>query len=336
MQVLDYSAGFPGAAAIKAAGYGGAVRYIGFPDRRKCTSKAELEDFTRHGIGMALVYEDHADDWRSGYSGGVAAARRARAHADAIGFPRERPIYMAVDRDVVTEPEFRAAMDYLRGAGSVLGREWTGVYGEHDVCARAASEPVGESRGVARWFWQCRAWSGTPPRMFGGRHLYQYAGYVYVSGITCDYNDVLRDDWGQHTLEGDVSAQEVWDHRVPRTPDPVDKRTDAAAWELLRYTNEMTREVRDVVLKVFAMVTSDPDITEERLRALWDEQTTRQAKLVIEGVNAGIAQKVEDALGRVQDADNLEEAKETALAFRDELARLLAAHAPAAAQEVNA
>src|SRR5438128_2380509 len=56
MQVLDYSADLPGAARIKAAGYGGAVRYIGFPDRRKCTTSAELADFTAHGLGMALVY----------------------------------------------------------------------------------------------------------------------------------------------------------------------------------------------------------------------------------------------------------------------------------------
>ena len=33
MLVLDYAATRPGAAAIKRAGYGGAVRYIGFPSR---------------------------------------------------------------------------------------------------------------------------------------------------------------------------------------------------------------------------------------------------------------------------------------------------------------
>jgi hypothetical protein len=59
MLVLDYSAGFPGAAAIRRAGYGGAVRYIGFPSRVKCTTAGELADFDRHGLGMALVYEDH-------------------------------------------------------------------------------------------------------------------------------------------------------------------------------------------------------------------------------------------------------------------------------------
>lgn len=203
MQVLDYSAGFPGAQNIQRAEYVGAVRYIGFPDRRKCTTAAELRDFTAHGLGMALVYEDHAGDWRGGRDGGRAAAQRARAHADAIGVPNERPIYMAVDQDVVTEHEFRAAMEYLRGAQDVLGAEWTGVYGEHDVCARAAAEER------AAWFWQCRAWSGTPVRLFAGRHLYQHVGTVTVGGIAADFNDVLAEDWGQHTGGSDMSQADI-------------------------------------------------------------------------------------------------------------------------------
>lgn len=204
-KVLDYSAGFPGAAAIKAAGYIGAVRYIGFPDRRKCTTAAELADFTRHGLGMALVYEDHTRDWLGGWSQGRDAAERARRHATSIGFPRDRPIYMAVDRDVVTNDEFITMNAYLGGAAHVLGGPaMTGVYGEHDVCVRAARA------GVASWFWQCRAWSGTPPKLFAHRHLYQRVGTTRVGGVDCDINDVLQPDWGQHTTrEDDVSKADV-------------------------------------------------------------------------------------------------------------------------------
>jgi hypothetical protein len=206
-QVLDYSSGKPGAVAIKAAGFLGAVRYIGFPSRRKCTTAAELADFTGHGLGMALVYEDSASDWLGGFARGVDAGRRARDHANAIGFPADRPIYMAVDRDVVTEAEFRTMVDYLRGAAGPLGGvRLTGVYGEHDVCARAAQAAT------ATWFWQCRAWSGTPPRLFAGRHLYQRVGQVTVGGITCDINDVVATDWGQHTAQS-VAVD-------PTPPDP--------------------------------------------------------------------------------------------------------------------
>lgn len=197
-KVLDYSAGFPGAAAIKRAGYVGAVRYIGYPGRTKCATKAELADFTRNGLGMALVHENTAGDWRRGFGGGREDAARARAHANDIGFPAGRPIYMAVDQDVVTAAEFAQMLDYLRGAGAVLGAGLVGVYGEFDVMARA------QAAGVARWFWQTRAWSGTPPRLFAGRHLYQHVGTEFVGGVACDENDVLSADWGQHT----VTAQE--------------------------------------------------------------------------------------------------------------------------------
>ncbi len=204
MLVLDYSAGKPGAAAIKREGYAGAVRYIGFPARRKCTDAAELADFTKHGLGMALVYEDHAEDWLGGRARGVEAGARARAHANQIGFPSDRPIYMAVDRDVVTSGEFGVMVEYLSGAAKSLGGvDRTGVYGEFDVCVRA------QQAGVARWFWQCRAWSGTPARLFAGRHLYQRVGIVEVGGVGCDINDVLQADWGQHTREDDVSKADV-------------------------------------------------------------------------------------------------------------------------------
>jgi len=199
MQVLDYSDGRPGAAAIKAAGYLGAVRYCGFPTRTKCTRAAELQDFTAHGLGMALVYEDSATDWMGGFARGQAAGDRARGHATSVGFPTDRPIYMAVDRDVVTSGEFGVMVEYLRGASTSLGG-WplTGVYGEHDVMVRA------QHAGVAAWFWQTRAWStqivngARVVDLFPGRHLYQNAKQATVNGFACDINDVLQADWGQH------------------------------------------------------------------------------------------------------------------------------------------
>lgn len=210
MQVLDYSAGFPGAANIKRAGYGGAVRYIGTPGNIKCATAAELRDFTANGLGMALVFEQYATDWRGGWQAGFDNYRRARAHATAIGFPATRPIYMAVDQDVVSAGEFQQALDYLRGARDAAGGDpgLVGVYGEHDVCHAAASWRGMNGERLCDWFWQCRAWSGTPVRLFAGRHLYQQVGTVTVGGVGCDINDVLRDDWGQHLAEDDMSWTE--------------------------------------------------------------------------------------------------------------------------------
>lgn len=188
-QVLDYSAGFPGALSIKAAGYAGAVRYIGLPDRRKCTTAGELNDFLRNGLGMALVFEEAAGNWRYGYDRGLADARKARNHANAIGFSAELPIYMAIDEDVVTPAEFNTMIQYLRGSAATLGgTDKTGVYGEADVIDRA------RDAGAASWFWQTKAWSR-------GRitvaHLRQNIGTVNVGGIGCDINEVLEPNWGQ-------------------------------------------------------------------------------------------------------------------------------------------
>lgn len=189
-QVLDYSAGFPGAEQIRNRGFAGAVRYIGSPGNPKCTTAAELEDFRVHGLGMALVFEAAARDWWGGFGSGFSSAVRARAHALDIGFSPSRPIYMAVDSDVVSEDDYRRVVDYLRGASSVLdGPAGTGVYGEHEVCVRAAQS------GYVGWFWQCRAWSGS--RVFEGRHLYQRAEDVVVAGVVCDVNDTFKPDWGQ-------------------------------------------------------------------------------------------------------------------------------------------
>lgn len=188
-QVLDYSAGFPGAKSIRDAGYPGAVRYGGFPGRRKCTTAAELRDFDAHGLGMAIVFEDTETTWRGGYGAGRSGAQRTRNHLNDIGFPQNRPIYMAVDQDVVTTGEFSTMLDFLRGAASVVGPKLIGPYGEADVIDRA------REAGLATWAWQTAAWSG---KRHTNATLYQHVGTVYVGGVTCDYNDVLAADWGQH------------------------------------------------------------------------------------------------------------------------------------------
>lgn len=271
-QVLDYSAGKPGAAAIKRAGYIGAVRYIGFPTRTKCTDAGELADFTRHGLGMALVYQDGRGDALGGYSGGVAAAGRAGKHADAIGFPSGRPIYFAVDQDIVTDAQMRAVREYLRGAGSVLGTGRVGVYGERDVTVAARTQ------GVASWFWQTRAWSGTPVRLDPERHLYQRPGQIYVGGIQCDVNDVLKADWGQHTKEDDMPSPKDW---ADADWDAVEKHAGKGVWthELLDPNDKKRKDAglmqRYNYARVSRLALALPDLLDddEKLAALVDQLT---------------------------------------------------------------
>jgi hypothetical protein len=257
-QVLDYSAGFPGAGNIRGAGYAGAVRYIGFPDRRKCTNAGELADFSNNGIGMALIYQDGTGDFVGGFGAGQSNAGRARDHANGIGFPGSRPIYLAIDRDIVSAGDFNTVMSYLDGAGSVIGQDKVGVYGEHDVIQRALEG------GHARYGWQTAAWSGG--RHYPGAHLYQRIGTVQVGGVACDVNDVLADDWGQHTMEGTL------------TPDQERQLLDDV------------RETRRLIEAFNAGATGDLP-PERRSIATWAAEL-RQSQAITEGTTARIMEMV--------------------------------------------
>lgn len=298
-QVLDYSAGFPGAQAIKRAGYVGAVRYIGFPDRRKCTNQGEFADFDNHQIGMALVFENNTTDWRGGFGAGLVSGRRGRDHANAIGFPADRPIYMATDQDVVSSGEFATMVEYLRGAGTSLGGPAvTGVYGEADVIDRA------RDAGVASWFWQTAAWSRSRRTK---AHLFQHVGAVNVGGIACDINDALSDDWGQHNAkEGGMSAADAEEgtrkyFRGTSQPNVENAAGGERSLEQVVFvTNEWVNEalillrglsgalagVRGELLAALAQIEPSEPVSEEQLQRL------------ITGLRTGLGDELAEDIGR--------------------------------------
>ena len=101
--VLDYSAGVPQAAAVRDAGYDGAVRYISPPRadwmRGKPIQRAEIDDFHAHGLDVAFVwqYGKEADsDVMRGRDGGLADARAAKQKLDELGCS-SHPVFFAVD-----------------------------------------------------------------------------------------------------------------------------------------------------------------------------------------------------------------------------------------------
>lgn len=224
---LDYSAGRPAAGQVLAAGYAGVIRYIGFPTNRKCITAAEYADMTGAGVGVSLVYEQTAGDALLGREAGRTAGRRALAHATDIGYPTAtRPIYYACDTDVVTDAQFAAVLDYLRGAADIHGSPaLVGVYGEYDVVERAAQA------GVCAWYWQTRAWSGG--RLNGRAHLRQEIGTYTVGGVACDRNTILASDWGQTGMgEASMSQAEV---------DAINAHTDQARQALADQLSGMYR-----------------------------------------------------------------------------------------------
>lgn len=196
MRVLDYSAGRPGAAAIKAAGFAGALRYLpkkGHSDV-VALSASEVADFRAHGLLLGLIYEDPRADWMlGGFEVGRDRAEFALAQARALGLDQPRCIYLADDQPQSSSGVARV-MQTLDGARSVLGLA-TGVYG-----FRATILAAMQQRKAFR-FWQ----TGRREDLVAGCHLYQRSQTVTVAGVICDIDDVLQPDFGQHLEEDDMA-----------------------------------------------------------------------------------------------------------------------------------
>ena len=139
MLVLDYSAGVPDAAAIKAAGYGGAVRYIS-PARAdwmvgKPISRGEVSMFERNGLELAFIWQygkDADSDVMRGYDGGIADARAAQEKLDELG-RGNHPVFFAVDFDIDIAQWNQVAANYFRACCEILGRDRVGIYGHSRV-----------------------------------------------------------------------------------------------------------------------------------------------------------------------------------------------------------
>jgi hypothetical protein len=239
---IDYSQGHPTADSVRAAGHSGVVRYVGTPGRTKNITAAEYRDMTSKGVGVALVYENHAGDAAGGFAAGQTAARNARADANAIGFPANKPIYFAIDSDQVTAADFAAVSAYLDGIASILGdRALVGVYGEYDVIEKN----VGTH---ARLGWQTAAWSGG--KRSSKAALFQRLGQTYVGGTQVDINDILAADWGQHNAqEEDLTPDEhneldqVHNQLISKWPSFVDGSVRMTPVDFIRAIDEnVTRQ----------------------------------------------------------------------------------------------
>ena len=209
--IIDHAGRPPGAAAVKAAGHIGAIRYVsgdrtggGLPG--KPISRAEVDDYAAHGLDLAFVHQWGKDsaaappDVMRGREGGLIDARASQAKLAEIGRP-DHPVFFAVDFDITLAQWNDTAVHYFRAAAEVLGVERCGIYGHSRVCAWAAEDRV-IGRSGDRWLaWQTRSWSAgvlSPEAV-----LYQRIVDTpstpgpRIGGTVVDVNDVWADDWGQ-------------------------------------------------------------------------------------------------------------------------------------------
>lgn len=209
---LDYSWGRPNLAQVKAAGYDFVIRYLAEYGGGKEISQAEAQQIRNAKLGLALVYEQRANNALGGRAAGKHDAQVALKQAEAIGFPDDRPIYFAVDWDAT--PAQQGVIDeYLRGAAEVIGAGRVGVYGGYWICKRC------KENGSAKWFWQTYAWSGG--NKLDGMHIYQYLNGQNIAGAEVDLNETFASDYGAWTDQAPSTHVEQ-----PAKPEPARPVTD--------------------------------------------------------------------------------------------------------------
>jgi hypothetical protein len=156
----------------------------------KVPSAQEIHELQAAGIGLAVVFEDGAQNALRGFDQGRADAEFALGQARSLGMPAGRPIYFAVDFDATPNPT--STDRYFDGAASVLGHQGCGPYGGIAVVTHQLN------RGF-QWAWQTYAWSG---RQLDARaQLYQYRNgwHIGLGGQTVevDLNYAFYPDYGQ-------------------------------------------------------------------------------------------------------------------------------------------
>lgn len=229
--VIDFSAGFPDAAAIKNAGHEGVVAYIS-PAREpwmkgKPLTKEVVDRYKAQGLSIAVVWQyggaNNADTLR-GVVGGRDDAKAAAAQLEKIGL-KDHPVFFAVDFNVTLSQWNSTVVEYFRGAAEVLGRQRVGIYGHSRAVAWAKEDGVVADFGDGHVLgWVTSSWSDD--RGEGYAVLYQGTHNVPgPSGIQIDINTVLHSQWGQAPVkepEIDLSAlprvdETVWmnQHTTP-------------------------------------------------------------------------------------------------------------------------
>ncbi|WP_288049699.1 DUF4185 domain-containing protein [Nocardia sp.] len=213
LRLVDHAAARPGARAVRADGYDGAVRYlVDSPERGLINKKLTPEEAAGYlELGMPLVSnwqrgKHETADWRGGFAGGVADAEAADEWHRRCGGSPEAPIFFSIDDDLSLSEWNDLAVHYLRGAASVLGKQRVGAYCKYLACDWAVQDDVvGVCRDGSgkRYLWQPNTWLDGRPLGTISEHACLFQRLIHprddvkVAGINVDVDDTLTEDFGQ-------------------------------------------------------------------------------------------------------------------------------------------
>lgn len=186
-------------------GDAGAVGWIGYvaSDRRKSITRDEVHRLWDAGLPGALVHEETVD-FRS-WNGDLA-----NRLADAIGWPADRPIYYAVDRNEPTS----AYREISSRLGLQPGRP-KGIYGGKGLIHRCLDD------GTAVVGWATNATSfDNGDHDQRGIALQQLFGQSSIPQT--DRNLVFLDDWGQAPIAQQPQPPQEEPVRIGVMVTPID------------------------------------------------------------------------------------------------------------------
>lgn len=195
MYYLDYSAAKLSGSTIRAANYGGTIRYIDARNRlsTKHTNLAEYNDHIASGLDVRLIMQVGTTDADLGFAGGVDHAQRGLDGANYLGYTKE--IYFPNDRSNLPNPGLWH--DFLNGAASILGWSRVGAYGFYNAL------DVASHMTPCQHFWGAGRKSDIDQRPYV--NFWQDNNtQVTVGGITCDRNLVLREELDMTQEEHDA------------------------------------------------------------------------------------------------------------------------------------
>lgn len=247
--ILD-AAGRPWGDAVKASQYDGIVRYLtaggwSMPDKQLMPDEAT--SYIANGQTLVSNWETYANRMNEGYDAGTDDVRAAWNWHKQCGGPDNAVVYFSADWDATPDQQFNIN-EYLRACVEYLGVQSVGVYGGFHVVERVYEW------NPAVYLWQTVAWSGG--QVSEHAHLFQRLEQVYVGGIQCDVNEVLKDDYGQWNLHlggNEVATIKSLVDDSDMTPEQATAFIDYHSWRadriLTALANKDGIDVTDAALK---------------------------------------------------------------------------------------
>lgn len=191
-------------------------RYLVPPSLWKAISPEEIKNLLNNDLAILLCWEIDAADISGGTNVGVQHAMKAKSLAEAYGVPSGTAIYFACDYNAQPQ-DYKDIEDYLKAAKDIFaGKYEVGLYGHNRICDHIAN------MGIARYFWQCKAWSSGVISPNANIYQYQASGekdakeLEKIIGISIDLDDAA-----------DIKSAKLW---MPPSKKEKHWYDDAMAW----------------------------------------------------------------------------------------------------------